>query len=58
MFIYTCDLLLEWRNGAILNNFIDDIEYPNYFFYDNINNKVYDFYFRKILQDNFKTEKE
>jgi len=50
--LYKYDLLIEWKNGAILNNFIEENEFPNYYFYDDVNNKVYDIYFNKILQWN------
>jgi hypothetical protein len=51
-----CDLIIEWDNGAILNNFVDEIDYPSYFFYDNINEKAYDFFYKRIMQDDWKSK--
>jgi hypothetical protein len=51
-----CDLIIEWNNGAMLNKFVDEIEYPSYFFYDNVDEKTYDFYYKKIIQDDWKSK--
>ena len=48
-----CDLIIEWENGASLNNFVNDTEAANYWFYDKMNGKAYDFMYKKILQDDF-----
>ena len=48
-----CDLIIEWENGALLNNFVNDTEGASSYFYDKINDKVYDFMYKKILQDDF-----
>jgi hypothetical protein len=48
-----CDLIIEWENNALLNKFVNDIEYPSYYFYDKVSDKVYDFMYKKIFQDDF-----
>jgi hypothetical protein len=52
----SCDLLIEWENGAILNKFINDIEDANYIFYDHLKNKIYYFYYGKIKQVDWERE--
>jgi hypothetical protein len=48
------DLTVEWKNGAILNAFVSDIEDPSYYFYDKVNNKVYEFMYGACMQDDLK----
>ena len=45
----TYDLRIEWENGFILNNFVNDIEIPAYFIYDRIYNKIYEIYYGEII---------
>jgi hypothetical protein len=49
----SCDLIIEGENGAVLNNFMKDIDYHDYSFYDKINNKIYRFNYGKIIQENW-----
>jgi hypothetical protein len=51
-----CDLIIEWENDAILNSFITDSEYPSCYFYDRINDKAYDFFYGKIIRDDYKSK--
>jgi hypothetical protein len=52
----TADLIIEWKNGATLNKFVNDIKSPDYYFYDKVNYKVYDFMYKKIIQDDLKNK--
>jgi hypothetical protein len=49
----TYDLKIEWKNGSILNNFVNDIEDAAYFLYDHLDNKIYDIYYGKIIVRNW-----
>jgi len=53
-----CDLIIEWENGAIFNSFIDCPEDSSYTFYDEINDKWYNFYYGKIIQDDFVSKRK
>ena len=50
----TRDLNIIFENGAILNKFVNDGEEADYYFYDKINNKVYDIMYGKIIQNDLK----
>jgi hypothetical protein len=54
----TGDLNIIWENGAILNKFVNDSEEADYYFFDKINNKVYDVMYGKIIQNDLKPYKK
>jgi hypothetical protein len=47
----TGDLNIRWKNEAILNKFVNNIENADYYFFDKINNKAYDIIYGKIIQN-------
>ena len=46
----SCDLIIEWKNGAELNKFMNDIDDVEYVFYDHIKGKRYYFRYGNIKQ--------
>ena len=50
----TYDLRIEWENGSILNNFVNDIEFPDYVLYNHLDNKIYEINYSKIIIRNMK----
>ena len=46
----SCDLIIEWENGAVLDKFVNDMEDDDYVFYDHIEGKKYRFSYGNIKQ--------